>query len=48
MKKIKFEKCCYNCKHKYNSNTRRYCPNRYKDGFNPCEKFEFCATCKSI
>lgn len=47
LKKTKFSKCCYYCKHKYNIKTQKYCPNMYKDGFDPCEKFEFCAGCKS-
>ena len=48
MKKKKFEKCCYNCKHEYNRSTREFCPNMYKNGFNPCNKFEFSALCKSM
>lgn len=48
MKKKKFPKCCYYCKHLYNISTQKYCINRFKDGFDPCEKFEFCATCKSV
>ena len=47
-KKVKFEKCCYNCKHLYNSSTKKHCPNMYKVGFNPCENFEFSALCKSF
>ena len=46
--KIKFEHCCDNCKHLYNTSTHKHCPNMYKDGFNPCNKFSFSSTCKSV
>lgn len=47
-KKItKHAKCCYNCKHLYNSSTRKHCPNSFKIGCNPCDRFEFSALCKS-
>ena len=40
-------KCCYKCKHLYNSSTKKHCPNMYKPGFNPCNIFEFAALYKS-
>lgn len=46
--KTKQIKRCYNCKYRYNSSTRKYCPNTYKDGYNPCSKFKFDSFCKSF
>lgn len=49
MGKNKQEKCCYNCKHKYNSSTRKSCKERSVPGHpDPCEKFEFNSLCKSF
>lgn len=41
-KKRKFERTCYNCKYLYE------CANRYRINTAACDKFKFCASCKSI
>lgn len=40
-KKTKFEKSCYNCKYRFN------CDMKLNTGKGYCDKFKFCATCKS-
>ncbi len=43
----KIERGCYYCKFNYNSTTHKHCPNIYKEGFNPCNKFEWHSIYKS-
>lgn len=42
VKKVKFERSCYNCKY------RLKCTDSYRKNAKTCEKFKFCAMCKSI
>lgn len=40
-KKTKYEKSCYHCKYRFD------CGMKFKIGKDYCDKFKFCATCKS-
>jgi len=47
MRKSKTERSCAGCKKHFDKHGHP-CPNVYKEGFNPCEKFEWNATYKSF
>lgn len=47
MRKTRVQKSCYGCKKHFDKNGHP-CPNVFKEGFNPCEKFEWNSTYKSF
>ena len=42
------KKGCYYCKYNYNIKKGKSCPNLYKIGYDPCDKFAWAASFKSF